>query len=132
MALTIDEQVTPAYIREHPKEWSVKVTEGKHGLIDFTIKHEVARPMYHVAHLEVRHQGKLIATSDTPVFGRKQGNTFHFSISAEDIAESEFSLSDSTLSGSGDAAEPVPGTTIYQFQLLDFVPEQLLKSSPGK
>ena len=130
-ALTIYEPVTPAYVRAHPKEWSVKVTEGKDGLIAFTIKHDAARPMYHVAHLAVYHQGKLIATSDTPSFGKKQGNTFYFSLSAEDIAESKFDLSDSVLGGSGDEAVPVPGTVVHQFRLLDFVPAQMLKSVPS-
>ena len=130
--MTMEQGVTPAYVREHPKEFSMSVTKGKGGLIDFTIKHNVARPMYHVAHLAVYHQGKLIATSDTPVFGKTKGNTFYFSISADDIAESKFDLSDSALAGSGDDAVPVPGTTIHQFRLLDFVPEEMLKSAPSK
>jgi len=132
LALTVNLQVTPAYVREHPKEWSVKVVKGREGLIDFTIKHAVATRMYHVAHLEVYHQGKLIATSDTPSFGKKHDNTFYFSISAEDIAESKFDLSDSALKGAGDDAVPEPGTIVHQFRLLDFVPEQLLKSTLGK
>jgi hypothetical protein len=48
------------------------------------------------------------------------------------IAESKFDLSDSALAGSGDDAVPVPGTTIHQFRLLDFVPEEMLKSAPSK
>src|ERR1035438_8658313 len=32
LALTSEEPVTPAYVREHPKEWSVEVTKGKDGL----------------------------------------------------------------------------------------------------
>ncbi len=131
-ALTVNQQVTLAYVREHPKEWSVKVAKGKDNLLDFTIKHDVATRMYHVAHLEVYHNGKLIATSDTPSYGKKQGNTFHFSISAESIAESKFDLSDSSLAGSGEDAVPIPGTIIHQFRLLDFVPEQVLKSALGK
>ena len=131
-ALTINVPVTPAYVREHPKEWSVKVSKGKDDLIDFTIKHDVARPMYHVAHLEVYLQGRLIATSDTPSYGKKQGNTFFFSIAAEDLPDSKFSLSDSALAGSGDNAVPVPGTIIHEFRLSDFVPERMLKSAVGK
>ncbi len=131
-ALTTEREVTLAYVRDHPKEFSVKVAKGKDGLIDFTITHDVVRPMYHVAHLVVYHQGQLIATSDTPSFGKKQANTFHFSIAAEDIAESKFDLSDSALAGSGDEAVPVPGTIIHQFRLLDFVSKELLKSGPNK
>lgn len=132
LALTINEQVTPAYVREHPKEWSVKVVKGGDGLIHFTITHDVETPMYHVAHLAVYHQGKLIATSDTPSFGKKRGNTFYFSLSAEDIAESQFDLSDSALSGAGDDAVPVVGTTVHQFPLQDYVPKELLPPHRGK
>ena len=131
LALTSEEPVTPAYVREHPKEWSVEVTKGKDGLIHFTIKHDVETPQYHVAHLAVYHQGKLMATSDTPLFGKKRGNTFYFSLAAEDIAESKFELSDSALSGSGHDKVPVPGTTVYQFRLLDFVPERLARPTTG-
>ncbi len=131
-ALTVERAVTPEYVRGHPDEFSVDVTQGKDGLINFTIKHNVARPMYHVAHLAIYHQGKLMATIDMPSFGKKQGNTFDFSISADDIAESKFDLSDSALAGTGEDAVPVPGTIIHQFRLLDFVPEQMLKSAVKK
>ena len=131
LALTINQQVTPAYVREHPKEWTVEVTKGDDGLIHFVIKHSVEIPQYHVAHLAVYHQGKLMATSDTPLFGKKRGNTFYFSLATEDIAESKFELSDSALSGSGHDKVPVPGTTVYQFRLLDFVPERLARPTSG-
>jgi hypothetical protein len=131
LALTINQQVTPAYVREHPKEWTVEATKGDDGLIHFVIKHSVEIPQYHVAHLAVYHQGKLMATSDTPLFGKKRGNTFYFSLAAEDIAESKFGLSDSALSGSGHDKVPVPGTTVYQFRLLDFVPKRLARPTTG-
>jgi hypothetical protein len=132
LALTTEDQVTPAYVREHPKEWSVEVTKGKDGLIHFTIKHDVETPKYHVAHLAVYHQGKLLATSDTPSFGKKDGNTFYFSLSAEALAEAKFDLSDGDVNGSGDDATLALGhTIIHQFRLLDFVPEQMLKSALG-
>ena len=106
-ALTTEHEITLAYVREHPETFSVKVAKGEEGLIDFRIKHDVSRPMYHVAHLAIYHQGKLIATSDTPVFGKKHDNEFSFSIAAEDIAESKFDLSDSALDSSDEV--PVPG-----------------------
>ena len=128
LALTINDQVTPAYVGEHPKEWSVKVTKGEDGLIHFTIRHDVDKPKYHVAHLAVYHQSKLIATSDTPSFGKKQGNTFSFSLSMEDMAESKFDLSDGDVDDNGLA---VPGLTIiHQFRLMDFVPERYRPSPP--
>ena len=132
LALTIEQEVTPAYVRDHSNEFSVTVSQGQGGLIQFRIKHAVPKPMYHVAHLAVYHQGKLMATSDTPSYGQKRGNTFWLSLAAEDIAESKFELSDSALAGSGDEALPVVGTCIHQFRLLDFVPEQMRKAAPIK
>jgi hypothetical protein len=126
--LTTEEEITPAYVREHPKEFSVKVAKGEDGLVDFTITHGVATPMYHVAHLAIYHQGRLVATSDTPLFGKKHENTFHFSIAAEDIAECKFSLSESGFGGPDDDPVPIPGTKIHNFRLLDFVPKKLLKA----
>jgi hypothetical protein len=125
LAVSVDVQVTPAHVREHPKEWSVEVTKGEDGLIHFTVKHDVETRTYHVAHLAVYHQSKLIARSDTPSFGTKGWNTFYFSLSPEDVAESKFALGENYLGG-GDL--PAAGTTGYQFKLSDFVPEQLLNA----
>jgi hypothetical protein len=124
-ALTEDRDVTPKYVRENSEKFSVKVNRGKEGLVEFTIMHNVAEPLYHVAHLAVYHQGKLLSTSDTPCFGRKGDNTFHFSLRAEDIVESKFELSDSSFGVSGETAVPLPGTTNYRFALQAFVPAEL-------
>ena len=37
LALTIEEEVTPEYVRTHAKEISVKVAEGKDGLLAFAV-----------------------------------------------------------------------------------------------
>jgi hypothetical protein len=123
-AMTTEDQITLTYLHDHPDEFTVKVAKGKEGLIDFTIVHNVPRPMYHVAHLAIYHAGKLTATSDTPSFGKKRDNTFHFSAAPEDLADTQFSLSDSALDTTGEV--PVPGTVIHEFHLLDFVPRELL------
>lgn len=65
-ALTTEREITPAYVREHPEEFSVSVGVGQDGLIDFTIVRHAATRMYHVARLAVYHQGTLLARSDTP------------------------------------------------------------------
>ncbi len=132
---SLELQIAPAYVREHPKEWSVKVAKKENGLIQFTIVRTLSEPKYLVAHLAVHHAGKLIATSDTPLFGKKKGNTFYFSISAEDIAESTFDLSESGLGSTVNGVQvdiPEVGSNIYQFRLLDFIPEHMLKPGLGK
>ena len=134
-ALTMERAVTLAYVHEHPEEWFVKAIEKESGLIQFTVVRTLSEPKYLVAHLAVHHAGKLIATSDTPLFAKKKGNTFYFSISAEDIAESKFDLSESGLGSTVNGVEmdiPVVGSNVYQFRLLDFIPEDVLKPGPGK
>jgi hypothetical protein len=134
-ALTIQLQVTPAYVREHPNEWSVKAAKQESGLIQFTVVRTLSEPRYLVTHLAVQHGGRLIATSDTPLFGKKSDNTFHFSISTEDLAESSFALSEHGLGSTVNGVKadiPVVGGIVYQFRLLDFIPEDVLRPGPGK
>lgn len=117
-ALTVAQPVTPAYVREHPKEFSVKVSKGKDGLLAFTLVRTLVEPRYLVAHLAVHHGRKLLATSDTPSFARKHDNTFYFSVSAADVGESTFDLSESGFTESGDNPVPMPGGIIYQGSFL--------------
>ena len=127
-ALTVDQPVPSAYVREHPDEWSVKVSKKENGLIQFTIVRFLKEPRYLVAHFVVNHSAKLIAESDSPAFGRKGANTFYCAISPEDLAESKFDLSESVMTGSGDDAVPIPGTIVHQFRLLDFISEKIPNS----
>ncbi|MGA2496167.1 MAG: hypothetical protein ABSH20_00410 [Tepidisphaeraceae bacterium] len=133
LALTVEREITPAEVREHPREWAVKVARKGDGLIDFTIVRTLSEPKYLVARLSVRHAGKVIVDSSTPLFAKPSGNTFYFSISAEDIAESTFSLSESGLGTvNGVTADvPVPGSDIHQFRLRSFVPPDLVKPAPN-
>ena len=134
-ALTTEREVTLAYVHEHPKEWSVKATKKESGRIEFTVVRTLSEPKYLVAHLAVHHAGKIIATSDTPLFAKKKGNTFYFSISAEDVAESKFDLSESGLGSTVNGVQmdiPVVGSNVYQFRLLDFIPEDVRKPGLNK
>ena len=122
-ALTTEREITPDYVREHPDEFSVSATKGNDCLIDFTITHNVAAPMHHVSHLAISYDGKLIATSDTPSFGKRRDNKFHFSIAADAIADAKFSLGDSALDSSREV--PVPGTVVHQFSAVGFCSQGL-------
>lgn len=134
-ALTTDCDVTLAYVHEHSREWSVKATRKASGLIEFTVVRTLSEPKYLVAHLAVHHAGKLVATSDTPVFAKQEANTFYFSISLEDTAESKFDLSESGLGSTVNGVKmdiPVVGSNLYRFRLLDFVPANVLNPRPRK
>ena len=122
--------MTAAYVRENPKEWSVKVSRKDNGLIQFTIVRTLSEPRYLVAHLAVHHAGKVIAESDTPIVGHKEENTFYFALSQEDLAESKFDLSESGFATSGVRVIPIVGSNIHQFALLEFVPKEILNPAP--
>ena len=128
--LTTERDITPDYVNSHPEEFSVKVNKDKNGLVGFKLQHNVSRPMYHVAHLTVMKEGKILADSSTPTFGKMHDNIFHFSISPDCLPESTFDVSDSAFVGSGENATPVPGTAVHRFRLIDFVPKKLRESAP--
>ena len=132
LGLTVETQVTVAYVRENPKEWSVKVSRKDNGLIQFTIVRTLSEPRYLVAHLAVHHAGKVIAESDTPTVGHKHDNTFYFAILPEDLEESKFDLSESGFSISGGQVIPIVGSIIHQFRLGEFFPENLRQRTPKK
>ncbi|MEQ1851869.1 MAG: hypothetical protein ABMA01_09795 [Chthoniobacteraceae bacterium] len=128
-ALTVEEDVTPEYVRSHAKEFSVKVAKDKNGLIAFTVVFTVPEPRYVVAHLLVRSGDRVLAESVTPAFTKNSENTFHFSVPPECLSTSEFTLGASGFAISGGGAVPMPGTIVHRFRLPDFVPAELLKAS---
>jgi hypothetical protein len=128
LALTREQEVTPAYVRSHPGEFSVKVAGGESGLLAFTVVLTLEEPRYVVAHLKVRDADRTLAESHTPTFTRNAENTFHFSIAPEYIKTSEFSLGASVFADSGGQAVPLPGTIDYQFRLEAFAAPELLNS----
>jgi hypothetical protein len=125
LALTVDREVTPAYLREHAKEWGVKVARAQNGLLSFTISRTLPERRYLVARLLVKEKSRTLAESSSPSYARKDENRFFFSISPEHVEESVFELGESFLSGDADHPHPVPGTVNYQFRLREFVPESL-------
>ncbi len=132
LALTTDREVTLAYVREHPKEFSVKVAKDTNGLISFTVVITLPVPRYVVAHLLVRSGERVLARSDTPAFTKNSENTFHFSMPPECLPTSEFNLGVAGFAISVGYAVPMPGTIEYRFRLLDFVSPELLKTSNNK
>ncbi len=125
--LTSERNITPEYVSTHSSEFSIKAKEKDNGIVQFELRHDVLRPMYHVAHLTVVANGKVLAETTTPLFGKMHGNVLYFSIARDLLPESRFDLSDSEVAGSGEDATPVPGTVINRFRLVDFVPKKLLE-----
>jgi len=126
-AVSVDRNITADYVKAHPKEFTVSVTEEANGLLAFTVVFETPEPRYVVAHLVVRDSERTYAASHTPSFTKNRSNTFHFSVPRDLVATSTFSLGVSGFTNSGGEAVPLPGTIENKLRLLDFVPEKLRK-----
>jgi hypothetical protein len=120
-ALTFDQQVTPEYLKAHPKDWSLKVEKRDDGMAHFTLRRTLPDRKYVVARLVVKQEGKKVAEVSTPSFGIKGENRFYVALSPAQLAEAEYSLSESFLAGPLTEPAPIPGTVIYTFSLKDFV-----------
>lgn len=117
--------VTPEYVRDHPHEFTVSVRRADDGRLAFAIRHDVRRPTHHVARLHVVQGGRLVASSQEPLFSCPEGYLFRFTLSPEDAAESRFEISDCPLAGFGRTMLPLPGTRVHVLQLADFIPSAL-------
>jgi len=126
-ALTFNVPVTPAYLREHAATLSLKVTRRSDGLLAFTIARTSPERRYFVARLLIRREGKTLAETSIPSYGRKDTNSFFFAVAPESLAEAEFELSESSVSGSAEEPIPLPGSINYQFRLRDHVTEDLTR-----
>ena len=131
-ALTVDVPVTPAYLREHPKTLALKIARRPDGLLAFTITRTLPQRRYFVARLLIRQEGKLLVDTSIPSYGRKDANSFFFSLAPESLAQAEFELSESFVSGSAEEPILTPGTINYQFRLRDHVPETLARRPNAK
>jgi hypothetical protein len=126
-ALTVEVPVTPAYLRDNAKTLSLKVTRRPDGLLAFTVDRTVPDARYFVARLLIRREGKTLAETSIPSWGKKDTNRFFFALAPESLAQAEFELSESFVRGSADEPIALPGTKIFKFQLRDHVPEVLTK-----
>jgi hypothetical protein len=124
-ALTVDVPVTPAYLREHRKELSLKTARRPDGLLEFTITRTLQEPRYFVARLLLRREGKTIVETNIPSYGKKNANQFSFALAPECLNQAEFELSESVVGGSAVEPIPLPGTKNLQFRLREHVSEFL-------
>lgn len=130
-ALTVEQSVTPDSIRDGAKQFAVKQDKNRDGLLEFTVTYNSKEPRYVVAHSKMRHEGKLLAESDTPLVSRKGKNTFYFAVAAEDLKGSAFSISESYFQELNGQVVPLPGTVIYNFKLTDFAAAEYRQNGPG-
>jgi len=129
-ALVVEEQVTPAFIKENPDKFSVKATKQDDGRIEFTITRKLNRPVYFVASFQVRTGGKLVAECRHPSFGLEDSETYYLTVSPDQVAESVFELSENSFASGGGVKTPLPGGIDYVIRLKDFPPQANEQAAP--
>ena len=118
-ALTVEQQVTPQYVREHPDRFKITV-EQREGMMHFTIVYNLREPRYLVSHFTARNDSGILAESHTPVFARERSATFYVVLSKECLANSRFTLSEHSFATNEGQDIPIPGGTEYLIALNDF------------
>jgi hypothetical protein len=120
LAVVVQMPVTPASVGEKDSKFTVKSERRKDGMIHFTVTYRLARPQYLVAHFELREGTTTLAQTDTPAYVREGEATFYVAVSAKQLADSKFEVSEHAFEDSGGRAVALPGGTIYQFNLTAF------------
>jgi hypothetical protein len=120
-ALTVEQQVTPQYVKEHPDRFKITV-EQREGMMHFTIVYSLREPRYLVSHFTARNDSGILAESHTPLFARERSATFYVVLSKDCLANSRFTLSEHSFATSEGQDIPIPGGTEYVFALKDFAP----------
>jgi hypothetical protein len=126
-ALTVEQQVTPDFLKAHSKEFALKAERRDGDLVAFTFVRTLPQPKYLVARLVLTHDGKKIAEVSTPSYGKKGANDFFVSLSRTQLVEAEYEVSESFLAGPSTDPVPIPGTVVYKISLKDFAPAVLSK-----
>jgi hypothetical protein len=125
IAETEDVDVTAAYVKEHPKEFSIVAKNGDDGLIHFRIIRHLSEPSYLVAHFEVRDKDSVVATGDFPgFFVEEKVARYWFAVSPKRLPSARFDLDESGFSSmKGTRLPTVAGSTNYKIRLGDFAPK---------
>ena len=119
-ALTVNQAVTPAFIKDNPKRFSVTAEKRNDGLIHFTITRFVPRPSYLVATTEICEGDKILFQSTSTAFVREDSVTYYVTVAPERIADAKFELFEGSFAESDGKHTPVPGGTDFQIQLGEF------------
>jgi hypothetical protein len=119
-ALRITQPVTPEYIQQNPKQFSVVAEKQDDGLIHFTIKRFLSRPSFLAATTEIRNGKTILLQNTSTAFVHEDSATFYLAVAPERIADTKFTLFDGTFSESNGKPVATVGGTDYDIQLSDF------------
>ena len=127
-AVVIVVPVTPAFLKKHPKAFSIKAKKRDDGRISFTIIRNLSGPRYLVSHLRVRKGSTLVVESHFLSLARKGTATYHFTLAPDHVVNSDLQISEGVVAGTDKNPVPKPGGIHYKIQLRDFAPQGANKS----
>ena len=120
-AATIEFAVTPQFITDHPKTFSVTATKRQNGLIFIdVVRQRTARASYRVVDLQLRAKSVVIAQVHSSAFASEDSQTYSVELLPEYLAESQLTISESAFGVSGGDKIPLPGGAIYVIKFKDF------------
>lgn len=123
IGVVIEVPVTPAYLKQEPKSFSIRAESKPDGLVHFTITRPVSSERYVVAELTVRKDSDVVCQSSIPAYVRERSATYYVAIAPQYLPDSTFELSDRTFGGTISNPIPLPGGTDYLIHLKDFAPK---------
>ena len=121
-ALTVEQQVTPQYVKEHPGAFKISAERRDDGLIHFTVIYNLPGPRYLVSRVSVRANSRLLAQSHTPLYAKGRSATFYCELSTECLEDSTFTLSEHFFTTTDGEDVAMPGGTEYIIHLTEFAP----------
>ena len=121
-AVVIEVPVTPAFLKNNPRAFSIKVKKRDDGRIEFTIVRNLSGPRYLVSSLAIRRSSSLVLESRFPSFVRKGAATYYFTVAPEHVVNSDLQISETYFTGADKNPIPLPGGMHYKIQLRDFAP----------
>jgi hypothetical protein len=131
-AITIEIPVTPAYLKENPKEFSIHAEKRDDGLIHFTITRHLSEPRYLIAGLKVRDQGSVVLEGSFPAVVKEKAVKYYLAVSSKQLSNTDFELSEhgfNAFSATDETPIPWIGGEDYQIHLADFAPKASKTSS---
>jgi hypothetical protein len=122
-AITLDVPVTPAYLTQKPKEFSIRAEKGDDGLVHFTITRHLSEPRYLVARFTVREKGSVVLDGSFPAFAREKAAKYYLAVSPKQLSGAHFELSDHGIGTVNGTPVGEVGGEDYQIRLADFAPK---------
>lgn len=122
-AITVDVPVTPAYLKERPKEFSISAEERDDGLIHFTITRHLSEPRYLVARFTIREKGLVVLDGSFPSFVREKAVKYYLTVSPRQLSNAHFELSERGFNVADETPFPWVGGIDYQIRLVNFAPK---------